>query len=116
MKRISTVRFQWRVLEGDRESFPSPFPILPLSVLLCQIIMQQLVEAAIELHSQQVFHRDIKLENILLETGADVLRVRMTDFGCGCFARKGHYRLFSGMMFGFCCFTNLVIFFLHHSV
>ncbi|XP_070773713.1 serine/threonine-protein kinase pim-2-like [Enoplosus armatus] len=61
-----------------------------------KIIMRQLVEAAIELHSKQVFHRDIKLENILVETGAGVPRVRVTDFGCGCFARKGHYRLFAG--------------------
>ncbi|XP_071362011.1 serine/threonine-protein kinase pim-1-like isoform X1 [Trachinotus anak] len=61
-----------------------------------KIMMQQLVEAAIELHSKQVFHRDIKLENIIVETGPDVPRARVADFSCGCFARKGHYHLFSG--------------------
>ncbi|GLD46413.1 serine/threonine-protein kinase PSK1-like protein [Lates japonicus] len=60
-----------------------------------KVIMRQLVEAAMELHSKHVFHRDIKLENILVETGSDVPRVRVTDFSCGCFMRRGHYHLLS---------------------
>ncbi|XP_018544821.1 serine/threonine-protein kinase pim-2-like [Lates calcarifer] len=63
-----------------------------------KIIMRQLVEAAMELHSKHVFHRDIKLENILVETGSDVPRVRVTDFSCSCFIRRGHYHLFSGTL------------------
>ncbi|KAJ0070525.1 hypothetical protein NL108_013980, partial [Boleophthalmus pectinirostris] len=43
----------------------------------------QLVEAAIEMEAKGVFHRDIKPDNILIETGADVPRGRFIDFGCG---------------------------------
>lgn len=50
--------------------------------------MKQLVEAALELQSKNIFHRDIKLENILIETGADVPRLRLIDFGVSCFAVK----------------------------
>lgn len=50
--------------------------------------MKQLVEAAIKMHSEGVFHRDIKSENVLVETESDVPRVRLIDFGCGCFVRK----------------------------
>ncbi|XP_056300852.1 serine/threonine-protein kinase pim-2-like isoform X2 [Pseudoliparis swirei] len=44
-------------------------------------IVKQLVDALIEVHSKEVFHRDIKLDNILIETGSDVPRVRLIDFG-----------------------------------
>ncbi|XP_040004696.1 serine/threonine-protein kinase pim-2-like [Xiphias gladius] len=59
-------------------------------------IMKQLVEAAINMHSKGVFHRDIKSENILIETGSNVPRVRIIDFGCGCIVKKRPYRCFSG--------------------
>uniref|UniRef100_UPI0037E8959F serine/threonine-protein kinase pim-2-like n=1 Tax=Semicossyphus pulcher TaxID=241346 RepID=UPI0037E8959F len=54
-------------------------------------IAKQLVDAVIEIHSRGVFHRDIKLENILLETGSDVPRVRLIDFGCGTFLSEENY-------------------------
>ncbi|XP_070762029.1 serine/threonine-protein kinase pim-2-like [Enoplosus armatus] len=59
-------------------------------------IMKQLVKATIQMHSEGVFHRDIKAENVLIETCSDVPRVRVIDFGCGCFAKKGSYSDFSG--------------------
>lgn len=34
-----------------------------------RLIIRQLVEAALELQSKNIFHQDIKLENILIETG-----------------------------------------------
>ncbi|KAE8298540.1 Serine/threonine-protein kinase pim-2 [Larimichthys crocea] len=68
----------------------------PMDENQAKIIMRQLVEAAIKLHSEGVFHRDIKKENVLLETGSEVPRVRLIDFGCGCFVKKGPYRCFSG--------------------
>uniref|UniRef100_A0A3B5BH48 non-specific serine/threonine protein kinase n=1 Tax=Stegastes partitus TaxID=144197 RepID=A0A3B5BH48_9TELE len=46
-----------------------------------KIIMKQLVDAAIHLEKNGVFHRDIKSENILIETGSEVPRVRLIDFG-----------------------------------
>ncbi|XP_061601140.1 serine/threonine-protein kinase pim-1-like [Cololabis saira] len=59
-------------------------------------IMKQLVGAVLHMHSNGVFHRDIKSENILIQTGSDGLRVRIIDFGCGCILTDGAYRKFSG--------------------
>ncbi|XP_059201299.1 serine/threonine-protein kinase prk-2-like [Centropristis striata] len=56
-----------------------------------KIITKQLVDALIAVHSKGVFHRDIKLDNILIETGSDVPRVRLIDFGCGTFLSGGKY-------------------------
>ena len=56
---------------------------LYVSFCLPQIIANQLVDALIEIHSKGVFHRDIKLENILLDTSDDDLRIWIIDFGCG---------------------------------
>nr|XP_046246213.1 serine/threonine-protein kinase pim-2-like [Scatophagus argus] len=61
-------------------------------------IMKQLVDAAIQMHSQKVFHRDIKANNILLETGSDVPRVRIIDFGCGCIEKSEPYNSYSGTL------------------
>ncbi|KAM9832238.1 serine/threonine-protein kinase pim-3-like [Neosynchiropus ocellatus] len=52
-----------------------------------QQIFKQLVMAAITLHSKNIFHRDIKMENILIESRTDVPRVRLIDFGLSCFTK-----------------------------
>ena len=44
-------------------------------------ITKQLVDALIALEERQVFHRDIKMENILIETGSIVPQIRLIDFG-----------------------------------
>ncbi|KAM3616434.1 uncharacterized protein V6R79_017789 [Siganus canaliculatus] len=56
-----------------------------------KIIVEQLVDALIQIHAQGVFHRDIKLPNLLIETGSGIPRVRVIDFGCGTFVRKSNY-------------------------
>ncbi|XP_074471490.1 serine/threonine-protein kinase pim-2-like [Sebastes fasciatus] len=62
-----------------------------------KIILKQLLDALIELQDKQIFHRDIKVENILIETGLDVPRVRLIDFGMSCFVKRGStYRDFYG--------------------
>ncbi|XP_008304736.1 serine/threonine-protein kinase pim-1-like, partial [Stegastes partitus] len=62
-----------------------------------KIIMKQLVDAAIHLEKNGVFHRDIKSENILIETGSEVPRVRLIDFGLSCFSeRRSSYSVFCG--------------------
>lgn len=70
---------------------------LYLSLFLPQIIAKQLVHALMEIESKGVFHRDIKLENILIETGSPVPRVRIIDFGCGTHLSEGFYTSAQGM-------------------
>ncbi|XP_029284568.1 serine/threonine-protein kinase pim-2-like [Cottoperca gobio] len=40
--------------------------------------------------------RDIKLGNILIETGSDVPHARVIDVGCDALVRKGYYYYYSG--------------------
>ncbi|KAM9728579.1 serine/threonine-protein kinase pim-1-like [Menidia menidia] len=62
-----------------------------------KVILKQLVDAAIHLKEKSIFHRDIKVENILIETSTDVPRVRLIDFGLSCFVKtKSRYRVFYG--------------------
>uniref|UniRef100_A0A3P9L161 non-specific serine/threonine protein kinase n=1 Tax=Oryzias latipes TaxID=8090 RepID=A0A3P9L161_ORYLA len=53
-----------------------------------KIILKQLIEAAIHLQDEKIFHRDIKLENILIEMCSGTPRVRIIDFGLSCFTEK----------------------------
>ncbi|XP_044223363.1 serine/threonine-protein kinase pim-2-like [Thunnus albacares] len=62
-----------------------------------KMILSQLVDAAIDMHAKGVFHRDIKLENTLIQrspTGAP--RIRLIDFGCGSFSTETSYDSFCG--------------------
>ncbi|KAF3692530.1 Serine/threonine-protein kinase pim-1 [Channa argus] len=62
-----------------------------------KIILKQLLEAAIELLNKHIFHRDIKVQNILIETSSDFPRVRIIDFGLSCFFKKtSTYQIFYG--------------------
>lgn len=66
------------------------------------MILRQLVDAAIDMHAKGVFHRDIKLQNVLVQFDSGVPRVRLIDFGCGSFSTEMSYTSFRGMIFGFC--------------
>ncbi|KAE8291355.1 Serine/threonine-protein kinase pim-2 [Larimichthys crocea] len=63
-----------------------------------KIILKQLVDAAIDLHSKGIFHRDIKLQNVLIQKVSGVLRVRIIDFGCGLFSKETPYKSFCGTL------------------
>ncbi|KAF3691348.1 Serine/threonine-protein kinase pim-1 [Channa argus] len=56
-----------------------------------KVITKQLVDTLIEVHSKGVFHRDIKLDNILIETSSNVPRVWLIDFGSGTVLADGGY-------------------------
>ncbi|XP_054614988.1 aurora kinase B-like [Dunckerocampus dactyliophorus] len=61
-------------------------------------IMKQLVDAAIKMHAVNVFHRDLKPGNILLEATYGVPRVRIIDFGCSCFVTEEPYHDYTGTL------------------
>jgi serine/threonine protein kinase len=48
-----------------------------------------------------VLHRDIKPDNLLVETGSDTPRVRIIDLGCGCLHNNEVYSEFNGELFKF---------------
>uniref|UniRef100_A0AAV2JWL0 Serine/threonine-protein kinase 1 n=1 Tax=Knipowitschia caucasica TaxID=637954 RepID=A0AAV2JWL0_KNICA len=47
-----------------------------------RVLFRQLVHAGAELEAKGVFHRDIKPDNILIESGLKGPRARFIDFGC----------------------------------
>ncbi|XP_030582102.1 serine/threonine-protein kinase pim-1-like [Archocentrus centrarchus] len=62
-----------------------------------KVILKQVIEAVKELEDKNVFHRDIKTDNILIESGSDVPRVRLIDFGVSCFCNeRSRYSVFCG--------------------
>ncbi|XP_043961478.1 serine/threonine-protein kinase pim-2-like [Gambusia affinis] len=61
-----------------------------------KIILKQLVEAALYLQNANIFHRDIKVENILIKTSAEGLQVYLIDFGLSCFDDRREHELFCG--------------------
>ncbi|XP_036436134.1 serine/threonine-protein kinase pim-1-like [Colossoma macropomum] len=57
-------------------------------------IMWQSVVAALQCSKRGVLHRDIKLENLLINL--DTLAVKLIDFGCGDLIKKSGYNIFEG--------------------
>jgi serine/threonine kinase 33 len=46
-----------------------------------KILMQSILHSVQSIHAQNICHRDLKLENILLENSSDITSVRIADFG-----------------------------------
>ncbi|XP_047205401.1 serine/threonine-protein kinase pim-2-like isoform X3 [Girardinichthys multiradiatus] len=69
----------------------------PLSEKEAKIILKQLVEAAIHLENANVFHRDIKVDNILIETSSEGPRAYLIDFGLSCFDYQNQHELLCGV-------------------
>nr|XP_054588526.1 serine/threonine-protein kinase pim-1-like [Nothobranchius furzeri] len=57
----------------------------PLQENQAKTIIKQLVDAVKHLEDTNIFHRDIKPRNILIETGSEIPRLRLIDFGVSCF-------------------------------
>ncbi|XP_056318764.1 serine/threonine-protein kinase pim-1-like [Danio aesculapii] len=57
-------------------------------------VMRQVIEAAETCCRRGVLHRDIKLENLLINT--DTMDVTLIDFGCGNLFHETEYHSFSG--------------------
>lgn len=57
-------------------------------------VLRQAVEALIHCRKRGVFHRDVKSENILVNT--DDWAVKLIDFGCGALDKNKPYSYFCG--------------------
>ncbi|XP_056624131.1 uncharacterized protein LOC130437046 [Triplophysa dalaica] len=66
---------------------------------LAKSIMRQAIQAAIECFKRGVFHRDMKLENFLINT--ETFEVKLIDFGCGDLLKK-RYTTLTGTL-ACCC-------------
>ncbi|XP_050948357.1 serine/threonine-protein kinase pim-1-like [Labeo rohita] len=56
--------------------------------------MQQVIDAAVVCCSRGVFHRDIKMPNLLVNI--ETLEVKLIDFGCGDLLKSTKYKSYSG--------------------
>ncbi|XP_043102812.1 serine/threonine-protein kinase pim-2-like [Puntigrus tetrazona] len=59
-----------------------------------RVVMRQVVAAAVICCRRGVFHRDIKLENLLINR--NTLQVKLIDFGCGTRMKRTAYSAFCG--------------------
>ncbi|KAL0164918.1 hypothetical protein M9458_040671, partial [Cirrhinus mrigala] len=66
-----------------------------LNEKMAQHVMCQVIHAANICCERGVFHRDIKLENLLVNP--DTLEVKLIDFGCGMLMKDSAYATFNGM-------------------
>uniref|UniRef100_A0A673NDT1 Serine/threonine-protein kinase n=1 Tax=Sinocyclocheilus rhinocerous TaxID=307959 RepID=A0A673NDT1_9TELE len=57
-------------------------------------IMRQVIDAAKTCCERGVFHRDLKLENLLVNQ--DTMEVKLIDFGCGALMKNSAFKSFSG--------------------
>ncbi|XP_016122919.1 serine/threonine-protein kinase pim-2-like [Sinocyclocheilus grahami] len=57
-------------------------------------IMRQVTDAAKTCCERGVFHRDLKLENLLVNL--DTIEVKLIDFGCGALMKNSAFKSFSG--------------------
>ncbi|CAG9327150.1 unnamed protein product [Blepharisma stoltei] len=53
-------------------------------------IMYQLLSAVSYLHTNMIFHRDIRPENILLEEKNEIFNIKLIDFGASVLSRKNY--------------------------
>ncbi|OJD27478.1 CAMK protein kinase [Blastomyces percursus] len=84
--------FQELVTAGDLFSFLE-YKKFNLSDSETAVIVRQVALAICYLHNNNVVHRDIKPDNILMTSLSDGARVVLTDFGCARRLEKENYRM-----------------------
>jgi len=81
-------------LFGSKDLFDFISENGPLRENLAKDLFSQLVDTVIQCHDKGVVHRDIKDENILIDTKTN--KLKLIDFGSGADIRKGYYQEFKG--------------------
>ncbi|KAA0725584.1 Serine/threonine-protein kinase pim-2 [Triplophysa tibetana] len=66
---------------------------------LARVILRQVTKAAEVCRRRGVFHRDIKLNNLLVDP--DTVKVKLIDFGCGDLLKTSTYRDYMGTLYHF---------------
>lgn len=80
------------------------------------------MDALIVSLSRDRLYRDIKQDNILIESSSDVPHVRIIDFGCGTFLSQGKYITGQGRLYflqswigGLLCVVAVSVLYLYPS-
>uniref|UniRef100_A0A8C5H284 non-specific serine/threonine protein kinase n=1 Tax=Gouania willdenowi TaxID=441366 RepID=A0A8C5H284_GOUWI len=63
---------------------------------LAKVIFKQIVNITLLMHKNGVFHRDLKLKNILVNSSKGTPEIRVIDFGCGDFVQHEPFKNFYG--------------------
>ena len=66
---------------GDLQQFMGKKNYKPLCEKFVRSITKQVADALKYLHSHKIIHRDIKLENVLLENEKSTCSAKLADFG-----------------------------------
>jgi calcium-dependent protein kinase len=77
------VGFVMEVCTGGHIGLIAEMRSEPLSEIRSRSIMEQLLSAVSHMHSRGICHRDIKLQNILLEDTRPNAQIKLIDFGFG---------------------------------
>lgn len=93
-----TALWGWQYGTLNRQCIENPQFSHSMFICLFQIILKQLVAGALAFEDKNIFHRDIKVENVLIETGSDVPRVWLIDFGLSCFVQEDSFKVFYGTL------------------
>uniref|UniRef100_A0A8C5E6F0 Serine/threonine-protein kinase n=1 Tax=Gouania willdenowi TaxID=441366 RepID=A0A8C5E6F0_GOUWI len=72
------------------------FQLKYLSEAQVKVIFKQIINAALLMHKNGVFHRDLKLKNILVKKHNGTPEIRVIDFGCGDFVENEPFSKFNG--------------------
>jgi serine/threonine protein kinase len=74
------------LIEGESLlNFVKAHPDRKLEDINCKVIFKQIIEGIFYLHEKNIFHRDIKLENIIIKDKVDI---KIIDFGFGTFSPR----------------------------
>ncbi|XP_014863839.1 PREDICTED: serine/threonine-protein kinase pim-2-like [Poecilia mexicana] len=61
-----------------------------------KVIIKQLVEAAVYLQNANIFHRDLKVDNVLIDSSSEDKQIYLIDFGLSCFDDGKQHELLCG--------------------